>query len=193
MGEDAIVVYPKSFTLGWEQPEIRDKNAQFFEALLNQIESDACVDERRVFVMGTSSGASFSNLLACRFGDRIRAAGPVAGSLPEESCKGTPAMVLVHGIDDPHVPFAAGEKARDFFLKRNGCSSATRPLLADAHAKIRKARDANQTDQACVDYVDCSAASPVRWCEHSEGGYDGSTHGWPMAGGQLLWDFMKAL
>ena len=27
----------------------------------------------------------------------------------------------------------------------------------------------------------------------SYGGYDGSTHGWPPVGGQLIWDFVKGL
>jgi hypothetical protein len=42
----------------------------------------------------------------------------------------------------------------------------------------------------CADYQGCSGP-PVRWCEHSEGGYDGSTHGWPTFGGQEIWDFVS--
>ena len=91
----------------------------------------ADVDEDRVFVAGTSSGAIFSNLLACRYGDQLLATAPVAGSLPEsENCRGTPATMLIHGIDDPHVPFAEGEAARDFYLERNGCSGEAEPAVA---------------------------------------------------------------
>ena len=117
-------------------------------------------------------------------------------SAPEsQGCKGAPAADVIHGIDDPHVPFAAGEMARDNYLKRAGCTSTTTPLLADMHAEIRKDRDAKPSIEAakCVDYQGCAAGSPVRWCEHSYGGYDGSTHGWPPVGGQMIWDFVKAL
>ncbi len=193
MSEEAILVYPKSFTEGWEQDPVRDKNAALFESILDATLAEFCVDEGRVFVAGTSSGASFSNVLACRYGDRLLAAAPVAGSLPENTgCQGNPAIVAIHGIDDPHVTFAAGEAARDFFLGRNGCSTTTTPDLATTHATIRASRDAMTTNQACVDYQGCSSA-PVRWCEHSEGGYDNSTHGWPTAGGQLIWDFVSPL
>jgi poly(3-hydroxybutyrate) depolymerase len=202
IGEEAVLVYMQSLRTpststegGWEGPEERDDNADFFDVVLGIVENEYCVDERRVFVAGTSSGASFSNLLACRFGDRLLAAGPVSGSLPEdENCLGTPAAVVIHGIDDPHVPFASGEVARNFFVDRNGCSTATEPPLATMHADIRAKRDAQPSieDEACVDYQACGTA-PVRWCEHSYGGYDGSTHGWPPSGGQLIWDFVRAL
>lgn len=94
-------------------------------------------------------------------------------------------------VDDPHVTFASGETARDFYVQRNGCDLATVPDLATMHQQIRTARDADQTDEACVDYQGCDAGLPVRWCEHSEGGYDDSTHGWPTAGGQMIWDFVS--
>ena len=194
MGDQAILIYMKSFTDGWEQPAIRNQNALFFEKVLASVAAEFCVDENRVFVAGTSSGASFSNLLGCRYGDRIQAIAPVAGSLPEsEGCTGQVAYVGIHGIDDPHVTFSAGESARDFFLSQNQCGQATIPDLPTVHAEIRASREANQTNQKCVDYQDCTAGFPVRWCEHSQGGYDNSTHGWPSAGGELIWDFVSSL
>jgi len=33
----------------------------------------------------------------------------------------------------------------------------------------------------------------VVWCEHSEGGYDGTTHGWPLFGGDQIWAFVSGL
>lgn len=194
MGQDAILVYMKSFGEGWEQQEVRERNVDFFEAVLDTLTNEACVDEARVFVAGTSSGAHFSNVLACRHGERLLAVAPVAGSLPEsENCRGNVAWMGIHGIDDPHVTFESGETARDFFLEQNGCSAETVPELETVHAEIRASRDANQTNQKCVDYQGCESLYPVRWCEHSQGGYDDSTHGWPTAGGQLIWDFVQTL
>ena len=63
------------------------------------------------------------------------------------------------------------------------------------HADVRAARDAQPTleKSGCVDYQGCGAGSAIRWCEHSYGGYDGSTNGWPPNGGKLIRDFVTAL
>lgn len=194
MKEEALLVYMKSFSDGWEQTAIREQNVDFFEAVLEEIESEFCVDENKIFVAGTSSGAHFSNVLGCRFGDKLQAIAPVAGYLPEsDNCVGQVAVVAVHGIDDPHVTFDAGETARDFFRAQNGCSTTSVPDLSGVHAEIRASRDKKETQLKCVDYEDCDSSFPVRWCEHSEGGYDDSTHGWPSAGGQTVWDFVSSL
>jgi polyhydroxybutyrate depolymerase len=199
LGEEAVLVYMQSLREpstslegGWDDE--RENNAAFFEAVLSSIEGEFCVDEERVFVAGTSSGAIFANLLGCRYGDRLLAVAPVAGSLPEhEGCRGTPAALLIHGVDDPHVPFESGEEARDFYLSQNGCSDSAEPDVASLHSEIREKRDADPTieDIACTDYQGCS--TPVRWCEHSYGGYDLSTHGWPPTGGELIRDFVRDL
>lgn len=199
LGEEAVLVYMQSLRTpsmasegGWGDE--REKNAAFFEAVLDSVESELCIDDERVFVAGTSSGAIFANLLACRYGDRLLAVAPVAGSLPEdEGCRGTPAALLIHGVDDPHVAFDKGEAARDFYVSQNGCSDTAEPDVAAMHSDIRAKRDATPTveDIACVDYQGCS--TPVRWCEHSYGGYDLSTHGWPPGGGELIRDFVRGL
>jgi polyhydroxybutyrate depolymerase len=203
MGEHAILVYPQSLRepldqekSGWEWPSEREDNVRFFAALLAQSEAEYCVDESRVFVVGTSSGGTFANLLACRYGDRLRAISAVSGGfLGAESCVGSPAALLLHGIDDPHVPIARGELARASFLERSRCGPSSVPLSAEMHAAVRQARDAAPPIEtaSCVDYQGCAPSSPVRWCEHSYGGYDGSTHGWPPVGGQLIWDFVSRL
>lgn len=203
MGDEAVLVYMQSLrepldaeNSGWESNAEREDNARFFELVLSELKESYCVDEQRVFVAGTSSGGSFANLLACRYGDQLLAVAPVSGGLPEsQNCRGAPAAIVIHGIDDPHVPFSAGEAARESYLQRSGCSDTTAPPLSQMHGDIRGKRDAQPPveDAGCVDYQGCAAGSPLRWCEHSYGGYDGSTHGWPPVGGQMIWDFVKAL
>lgn len=190
---DAIVVFMRSFAAGWND-EALAPNVTFFGTLLAKMKAEYCVDQGRVEVAGTSSGAHFSNILACRFGDQLQSTAPVAGTLIErDGCVGRVAALVVHGIDDTQVPFANGEVARDFYAARNGCSTVTVPPIADVHAQIRAARDQMLGMSGCVDYQDCDPGYPVRWCEHSEGGYDNSTHGWPRVGGQLVYDFTQAL
>ena len=202
MGEEAVLVYmqslrePSDTDSGWERPAERADNLQFFELVRAQIEADYCVDERRVFLAGTSSGGNFANLLGCIHGEQFLAVAPVSGSLKDPpTCQGAPAALVIHGIDDSHITIDRGEAARESYRVRSGCAATTTPPLASMHAKVRSARDQKPSVEtlACVDYDGCNQASPLRWCEHSYGGWDGSTHGWPPVGGQLIWDFVKSL
>jgi polyhydroxybutyrate depolymerase len=202
MSEQAVLVYMQSLRepgdtgSGWEKPEERAGNLQFFEQVLGQIEAEYCVDEQRVFLAGTSSGGNFANLLGCLQGDRFLVIAPVSGSLKDPpTCVGAPAALVIHGIDDSHVTFDRGEQARENYRLRSGCSEVSRPAISEMHAGVRSARDQKPSLEtlACVDYAGCTKGSPLRWCEHSYGGWDNSTHGWPPTGGQVIWDFIKGL
>jgi poly(3-hydroxybutyrate) depolymerase len=202
MSEEAVLVYmqslrePDDASSGWEKPEERARNLPFFEQVLAQIETDYCVDEQRIFLAGTSSGGAFSNLLGCLHGDRFLAIAPVSGFLKDApSCVGAPAALVIHGIDDSHVTLDRGEQARENYRRRAGCSETTTPPLGDMHGQVRSARDQKPSVEtlACTDYAGCARGSALRWCEHSYGGWDNSTHGWPAVGGQVIWDFVKDL
>ncbi len=203
MERNAVTVYPRSFGTSWTDAT-RDQNVTWFDDLLAHVKANYCVDERRVLAMGTSSGAHFSNILGCRRGDQLLAIAPGAGERLETSgCRGEVAALVIHGVDDTSVPFSRGEAARDFYATANGCSSETVPSIADVHAEVRADRDAPPNPDAgpgeapgilrCADYQGCRAGLPVRWCEHSVGGYDGSTHGYPPQGGAESWDFFSEL
>jgi poly(3-hydroxybutyrate) depolymerase len=207
MQDKAILVYPKSFGSSWTDGT-RDQNVAWFDDLLSYVKTNFCVDEHKVFVMGTSSGAHFSNILGCRRSDVLRAIAPGAGERLETSgCEDTRfAALVIHGIDDGStgsgVPFAKGEEARDFYAQRNNCSSETVPPIAQIHAEVRMLRDAaiSATPRGstagifrCADYQGCDPGLPVRWCEHGEDGYDTTTHGYPVEGGPTTWDFVSAL
>ena len=187
MQDDAVLVYMTSIP-GPSWGDDFDQNADFFEAVLDHVLESYCIDVDRVFVAGTSSGAHFTNVLGCRFGDRLLAIAPVAGYLPEsDNCVGDVAALVIHGYADPSFP--SGEEARGFWRERNGCDAETVPTIAEVHADVIATEESN----ACAVYQGCDPGLPVTWCEHSEGGYVGSTHGWPLVGGQLIWDFVSAL
>ncbi|HVZ74840.1 MAG TPA: hypothetical protein VHJ20_20805 [Polyangia bacterium] len=114
-------------------------------------------------------------------------------------CKGNVAVLMVHGFKDPHIPYAEARLTRDAWSPKNACGTGpTTPLsLTDLHTMISTG-GANKIK--CVDAPSCNADYPVRWCEHSEGGYDGSTHGWPSnatenpdGAGTDIWAFWNSL
>ena len=65
MENDAALVYMTSIA-GPSWGDDFDRNDAFFVALLDQLLATTCIDESRVFVAGTSSGATFSAASAAR-------------------------------------------------------------------------------------------------------------------------------
>ena len=91
----------------------------FFADAIDLLTSGYCVDARRVYVAGFSSGARMSSLLACTMADRITAVAPVAGiraglhvagdpSRPDpENCRPARAIPVItfHGTNDGNIPY----------------------------------------------------------------------------------------
>lgn len=194
LGGDGILVYMKSVGPGWEQPGSLDPNIANFESVLDRLLAETCVDESRIFVTGHSSGAGFANILGCRYGDVLQAVAPVGGSVLErQGCVGTPAAIVVHGVEDNFTN--NGESSRDFWVGHSECSEPGTDLEA-LEARIRAARAARSDDPEnieCTAYQGCLPDSTVTWCVHGEDGYDDSTHGWPTRGGEVIRAALEAL
>jgi len=86
------------------------------------------IDERRIYSMGPSIGASFSYLL-CRARPVVLAAiGSVAGSLRVDGWPTTPMPVIhVAGRKDPLVKFAWQQATFAVVRQINDCAEAGRP------------------------------------------------------------------
>jgi hypothetical protein len=126
----------------------------FFDAVLSEVEANACVDKARVFVAGFSSGSWLANQLGCLRASVLRGQGNATGGLPGSMpmCEGPIAAMLAHDTTDTANPISGGEAARDRILMINGCvGTATTPYDAG-------------TPSPCVQYTGCPAAYPVVWC-----------------------------
>jgi polyhydroxybutyrate depolymerase len=159
--------------------------------VLDDIEAQYHIDERRVFVTGLSNGAAMSHRLACELADRIAAAAPVAGGNQFEAVNGCspprPVPIMqIHGSADPCWPYD-DETAGD------GCSElqafGTRhsiPLAVAAWA-LHNGCDAELQLDALVDrlpddgtsvsifrHANCQADSDVVLLR-----LDGAGHTWP--------------
>jgi poly(3-hydroxybutyrate) depolymerase len=178
-GDSAIVVHPDALgeaELAWDVESLDD--VRFFDALLEELTSELCVDESRVFAAGHSSGAYFVNLLGCVRGDSLRAIAPVAGGGPfgsgggSPSCEGPLSAWIAHAEDDETVLFQNGENSRDYWLESDSCST-------DSFDDV--------TPSPCVAYEGCDAGLAVNWCV-----YDGG-HDWPSFGARGIWSFFERL
>jgi len=138
--------------------------------MVDELQSNLCVDHTRIFASGFSSGGFFSNTLGCRRGDVVRAIVPVAGGDRDfnEMCVGNVAVMVISSPLDSTDPTGGppgishherGLRARDYFRQHNGCSDETLPLQPEG----------------CVAYQGCQAGAEVHYCEHQQG------HAWPSA------------
>lgn len=83
----------------------------FVRALVAKLQSEGCIDAKRVYAAGYSMGGGMSYHLACQAGDLIAAVAPSAFDMLEEmSC--TPArpvsVISFRGTSDAIVPYAGG-------------------------------------------------------------------------------------
>jgi polyhydroxybutyrate depolymerase len=178
IGSRAVMAYLKSQGgPGWNFAQEVEPNVAFFNAVYDRVLADYCVDLSRVFAVGHSSGGYFANILACRYGDRLRGIGSVAGNTQEFDCVGRVAAMVVHGVRDSVVSFAGGQESRDTYRATNGCGAESAPLAVSP----------------CIEYQGCAEGLPVAWCEHDEPTYQNTNHGWPSFASRALGQFLFAL
>jgi polyhydroxybutyrate depolymerase len=178
IGGRAVVAYLKSQAgPGWNFAEEVEPNVAFFNAVYDRMLADYCVDTSRVFAVGHSSGGYFANILACRYGDRLRGIGAVAGNTQEFDCAGRVAAMVVHGVRDSVVSFAGGQQSRDTYRATNGCGAEAAPFAVTP----------------CIEYQGCDEGLPVAWCEHNEPTYQDTNHGWPSFASRAIGQFLFAL
>ena len=174
--ENTIFVAPHGYTdeNGKENPWRcgDDKDHIFFDEFLTYLNENLCVDTSRVFSVGFSFGAMFSNALAQDFQHRLRGVVVFATMdqviyLPKN--KGLPiAWMGTVGMDDPLCTPKLGRSARDRILKNNGIPDAEGNFT---DARGEKADEYTGGKHVCYDYKTVDPRFPVKWCtfdgEHS--------------------------
>ena len=148
----------------------------FIDALLDRLESDLCIDRRRVHATGMSNGAQLSHRLACDLSWRIASVAPVAGTDNTTACAPTrPVSVMhIHGTADQHSPYGGGVGCG---VSGNGSTS-----VADTIARWQDRDDCPggaaprfvEGDGTCMTYGRCRNESEVVLCSVIGGG-----HTWP--------------
>jgi len=149
----------------------------FARAVVSKIESEACVDQKRVYAVGYSMGGGMSHFLACNAADVFAAVAPSAFDLlteDEEPCHPSRPIteITFRGTADPIVPYAGGASRPPnglnvtiHFLGAVGTSQKWASL--DGCTGSPSATDAN----GCQTYSSCSAGVEVTLCTAQGGGH----------------------
>jgi polyhydroxybutyrate depolymerase len=185
-----IFVYPAALIAvdgkySWYEssdPRDRLRDYAFFDALLELLSSNYCVDLEQVFVVGHSLGASFANSLGCARGEVIRGVGTVAGRIWDTTCSGPAAAMIIHNPKDNLVPVSRGQRARDHALAQNGLEP---PARACEPQRLN-----------CECFGSPEFRYPVVWCPHTED-YNRQgkfyPHLWPQEAGAAIMNFFDSL
>jgi polyhydroxybutyrate depolymerase len=184
--ENAIRVYPHpaNSSSGWGAGDVA-----FFRPLYDKVIADYCVDKKRMFATGESSGGDFSSILGCEHGDLLRGVAPCAtknvNQYPLDTatrqCKGEVTSIVIHGKSDSVVGPENGPKTRDFYAKLNHCGTTTMPVTGFTDMLSN-----------CVQYQGCDPGFPVYWCQHTDPNYSGTNHGWPAFAPKMIWATFSA-
>jgi poly(3-hydroxybutyrate) depolymerase/surface polysaccharide O-acyltransferase-like enzyme len=114
---NVVIVYPegsedKNGLRGWNtglHPSITANDVLFVSDMLNQLQSNLCINLNQIYATGFSNGGGFVNMLACTLSNRIAAFAPVSGSYvtSAKNCKVSRPVSLmeVHGSADTVVPY----------------------------------------------------------------------------------------
>jgi poly(3-hydroxybutyrate) depolymerase len=137
-----------------------DDDVGFLNNVVTEVESHACIDQKRVYVTGISNGSLMSQYMGCHFANIFAAVGGVAGG---EGCS-APARPLpifyVLGTADMTVGWDNGANALAW-AKRDNCSTTPATVYS-------------QGSTLCTAYQGCDQGVEVEFCAVT-----GMPHCWP--------------
>jgi polyhydroxybutyrate depolymerase len=119
-----VVAYPSaSESHFWDDQRDEDR----LLATIDAIERVACIDPRRIDVVGISNGGFMATVLACRHADRIAGAALFAPGIGGDACEpARPVPVIeIHGTADPIVPYRDVPAFVAGWARRDGCAAAS--------------------------------------------------------------------
>jgi polyhydroxybutyrate depolymerase len=153
--DDAIVVRGRAAAKCWDTGK-DSADVPYIDAMMAATEQSLCVDKKRRFASGYSSGAFMTHHLACIRGASFRGVASIAGGQTGNNCTGNVAALMIHDANDGTVNVAQSVAARDDHAKRNRCSATRAPTMPSP----------------CEAYAGCDAKLPVVWCQTTGKNHD---------------------
>lgn len=135
----------------------------FVMAMIDDVSSRVCIDEKRVYSTGLSNGGMLSYRLACEHGDRIAAIAPVAASLVYFDCEPTRGVPVLHfhGTEDPLNAYQNAYDSVIWWKQAIRCAGPPSPTFMAG-------------DTSCQTWQGCDDGGEVTLCTVTGGG-----HTWP--------------
>ena len=195
--EGWMVAYPDATRGHWndgrgsaEIPEQRDgvDDVGWFSRLVDHLVETAGADRDRVYVTGFSNGGMFCHRLAVERPHMVAAVAAVAGPMPEPLLDPGPTrpvpVLVVHGTDDPVVPYGGGPVQGD---PRRGRVAPVEETAARWRAVNRCAPTPTVTELPHRDPADRTRVRLTTWEPEAAGEgadvvlvmVDGGGHTWP--------------
>ena len=114
-----VVVYPEGLKATWNAGNgalgyagrTGVDDVGFLSSMLLDVARRYAIDDRRVYLSGHSNGSMMAHRYAAEDPGLVAAIAGVAGgfsAIPTDGCPNPPAVRIVHGYEDTHVPFAGG-------------------------------------------------------------------------------------
>lgn len=185
--EKFVVVYPDALERRWNDQGDGVDDVGFLLALVDKLAAESLVDKNRVYLAGISNGGMMAQRMACEQADRVAGIAAVAGTMPEKlatGCKPSRPLpvLIIHGTEDPIVPWAGGAVAGfedfgtvlsvkatvQFWLDKNQCRGPATVI----QEPDREPRDGTRVRRES--FTDCSARTAVALV-----GVEGGGHTWP--------------
>jgi poly(3-hydroxybutyrate) depolymerase len=204
-GDQAIFVYAQIGTSSdpsaGEGCFDSDADQLYFVQALSDVEASFCIDRKKVFSTGYSSGGIMSDLIGCFHSDLVRAVVPVEGGLPsgQPSCPGKVDAFVIHSPLDEQIGWNTGANQTPhswtdgrgavplgFFYKNDGCSA---PPFDPSDTTI------GRTDFTCATSADGAHPYRVsRWLHDYKVPWATDTlhHWFPPEAPATIWDFLAA-
>jgi polyhydroxybutyrate depolymerase len=184
-----VVVYPQGLENAWNAGlccSDGSDDVAFVRAIIQTLQTEACIDAKRVYASGCSNGGGMSYKLACDAADVITGVAPVdfdcvdgAGCGDCSPSRPVP-VVQFRGTNDTLVPYegsGAFSGARANFSnwgEINMCAGAAQSLAQHA---------------GCETYPMCSAAAETILCTVQNGTHCGSYGSFMIA--EVAWDVLQ--
>jgi len=158
----------------------------FTIALVEDVESVACIDARRVYAVGVSMGGGMAYYVACRAGDMFAAIAPSAFDLLQENVgKCTPprpiTVISFRGRADTLVPYAGGPST---LVPQMSVTFLGAQATFQKWAEIDGCTGAPSAEDAdgCSRYSGCQGGADVILCSKAGGGQEqgDASIAWPI-------------
>lgn len=185
--EGYIAVFPNGIGASWnagaccgpangagDDPPVDDLG--FVRAILDDLKTRVCMDERRVYATGFSNGGFLSHRLACQASDVFAAVAPVSsvnGMTPAACRPERPVPILtINGTEDILVPYEGGFSLRGITNGTFESVSASTERWRVHNGCVGEAQIIYDVgDTTCRAFEQCAEGSEVVECTVAGGGH----------------------